>query len=358
MSACQFKIAARQILSFAYYPNGMSNTLSRVMAMLRHVPRYPRKIVTTALLDQLERAGYDITLRSIQRDLNDLSCILPLVADNGRPQGWSWQADADPFHLPFLDPQAALTFHLVQRHLHTLLPESTLDYLAPWFRTATAVLEANDHGVTSWPNKVRVLPRGLRLQSPPIDANVHATLYDGLLQERQVTIRYLQRQATEPKEYRVHPLGVVTRDTVIYLVCTMWDFTDVRQLALHRMQSATMHEEACKRPEGFCLDAYIAGGAFGYPESSDTILLEARFTNGAAAHLFECPLADDQQIVPDDVGAVRVSATVLDTKELRWWLLGFGDQVTVLGPPRLRERMRDTVAGMAAGYGLMPASAA
>jgi predicted DNA-binding transcriptional regulator YafY len=240
--------------------------------------------------------------------------------------------------------------------LKTLLPESTLDYLAPWFRTATAVLEANDHGVTRWPDKVRVLPRGLRLQSPPIDANVHATLYAALLQERQVTIRYLQRQATEPKEYLVHPLGVVTRDTVNYLVCTMRDFTDVRQLALHRMRSATMHEEACRRPAGFCLDAYIAGGAFGYPESNDTIQLEARFTNGAAAHLFECPLADDQRIVPDGDSAVRISATVLDTKELRWWLLGFGDQVTVLGPPRLRDRMRDTVVGMAAGYGLTPAS--
>jgi predicted DNA-binding transcriptional regulator YafY len=69
-------------------------------------------------------------------------------------------------------------------------------------------------------------------------------------------------------------------------------------------------------------------------------------------------LADDQQIVADGAGAVRVSATVLDTKELRWWLLGFGDQVTVLGPARLRDQMRDTVAGMAAGYGLAPASAA
>ena len=251
-----------------------------------------------------------------------------------------------------------MTFHLVERHL-SLLPESTLNYLSPWFRTATAVLEANDHGVTRWRDKVRVLPRGLRLQSPPIDAGLHATLYDAPLKERQVTIRYLQRQATEVKEYLAHPLGVVTRDKVIYLVCTMWDFTDVRQLALHRMQSATILDEACRRrPAGFCLDGYIAGGAFGYPESSDTIQLEARFTNAAAAHLSECPLADDQRIVADGAGAVRISATVLDTKELRWWLLGFGDQVTVLGPPRLREQMRDTMAGMAAGYGLAPASAA
>lgn len=336
----------------------MSTTLSRVMAMLRHIPRHPRKIDTNALLQRLERAGYEISIRSIQRDLNDLSCILPLVSDSGRPQGWSWQADADPFHLPFLDPQAALTFHLVERHLNSLLPESTLNYLAPWFRTATAVLEANDHGVTRWPDKVRVLPRGLRLQSPPIDASVHTTLYDALLQERQVKIRYLQRQATEPKEYVVHPLGVVTRDTVIYLVCTMWQFTDVRQLALHRMQAATMLDDACNRPADFCLDAYIAGGAFGYPESHEPIRLDVLFTNSAAAHLAECPLADDQRIVPEGAGHVRVTATLLDTKELRWWLLGFGDQVTVLGPASLRDQMRDVVAGMVAGYGLQPDSAA
>ncbi len=336
----------------------MSTTLARVIAMLRHIPRHPRKIDTNALLERLERAGYGISIRSIQRDLNDLSCILPLVSDSGRPQGWSWQADADPFHLPFLDPQAALTFHLVERHLNPLLPESTLNYLAPWFRTARAVLEANDHGVTRWPDKVRVLPRGLRLQSPSIDADVHATLYDALLQERQVSVRYLQRQAKEAKEYLVHPLGVVTRDTVIYLVCTMWNFTDVRQLALHRMQSATMLDDACKRPAGFCLDAYIAGGAFGYPESSATIRLEALFTSDAAAHLAECPLGPDQELIPEGADLVRVRATVLDTKELRWWLLGFGDQVTVLAPTQMRDRMRDIVASMASSYGVPPASAA
>jgi predicted DNA-binding transcriptional regulator YafY len=124
------------------------------------------------------------------------------------------------------------------------------------------------------------------------------------------------------------------------------------------MRSATILDEPCNRPEGFDLDAYIADGAFDYRESGDTIQLEARFTSGVAPHLFECPLADDQRIVPDGAGAVRVSATVLDTKELRWRLLGFGDHVTVLGPPRLRDRMRDMVAAMAAGYGLTTASVA
>jgi predicted DNA-binding transcriptional regulator YafY len=336
----------------------MSTTLPRIMAMLRHVPRYPRKIDTTTLQQRLSSAGYEISQRSIQRDLNELCLTLPLMSDDGRPQGWSWQADAEQFHLPFLEPQAALAFHLVERYLHTLLPESTLDYLSPWFRTAANVLEASNSGMTHWPDKVRVLPRGLRLQSPPIDADVHAALYGALLDERQVMIRYQQRHTAAPKEYLVHPLGVVTRDTVIYLVCTMWNFTDVRQLALHRMQSAAVLDEPSRRPDGFSLDGYIAAGAFGYPESGETLLLDARFTVEAAAHLAESPLSDDQRITADGDGMVRVSATVLDTKELRWWLLGFGDQVTVFGPPALRERMRATASGMAASYGIPAASAA
>ena len=83
-------------------------------------------------------------------------------------------------------------------------------------------------------------------------------------------------------------LGVVTRDTVIYLACTIWDLTDSRQLALHGMQSTTILDEACRRLGEFYLDARIAGGAFGYPESSDTIELEARFTDAAGVQLSEC----------------------------------------------------------------------
>jgi hypothetical protein len=62
----------------------MCTTLSRVMAMLPHVPRHPRKIDAMTLMCRFDEAGYDISLRSIQRNLNDLSHILPLVSGNGR----------------------------------------------------------------------------------------------------------------------------------------------------------------------------------------------------------------------------------------------------------------------------------
>jgi predicted DNA-binding transcriptional regulator YafY len=328
----------------------MNNALSRQWAMLRHIPRYPRRIDATALRRKLEDAGYRITLRSIQRDLIRLSTALPLMSDHAKPQGWSWREEADQLDLPYLEPQAALTFHLVERYLRQLLPESTLKYLSPWFRTARTVLEQNDSGITTWPDKVRVVPRGPRLQAPAIEPAIHSALYEALLQERQLKLCYLPRHAEDAKEYQVHPLGVVVRDQLLYLVCTMWDYADVRQLALHRVRSAELVEEPARRPPGFDLDAYIEGGAFGYTESGERIELVALFGESAAAHLYECRLSEDQRLEALGDGRVRVTATVLDTMELRWWLLAFGEQVQVLAPSALRDKIGATARSMAALY--------
>ena len=46
---------------------------------------------------------------------------------------------------------------------------------------------------------------------------------------------------------------------------------------------------------------------------------------------------------------VVITATVPDSMELRWWLLSFGDEVEVLGPPALRAWFCE-VAGNLAGY--------
>ena len=36
-------------------------------------------------------------------------------------------------------------------------------------------------------------------------------------------------------------------------------------------------------------------------------------------------------------GKIKIKATVADTSQLRWWLLGFGPQVEILKPKFLRK---------------------
>jgi len=53
----------------------MSDTLMRQWQMLRLIPRHPQKISTADLKQRLADAGFEITLRTIQRDLMRLDLI-------------------------------------------------------------------------------------------------------------------------------------------------------------------------------------------------------------------------------------------------------------------------------------------
>lgn len=328
----------------------MANSLLRQLATLHAIPRFPKKIYVSELLGKLRASGYKTTARTVQRDLNTLSATIPLTADEGNPQGWSWVENAVQLDLPALDPQAALTFQLVEKYMQVLLPATTLAYLEPWFLTANAVLQQQNTSITSWPNKIRVLPRGVQLLAPVIDSHVQSVVYESLSQERRVHICYQPRASKEKKEYIISPLALVVRDRVIYVVCTMKDYDDIRQLALHRIRSAVQTSEPINRPIGFALDAYIDSGAFGILEGDSNLRLVATFDSEAAAHLYETPISKDQTLEKQESGSVKLTATVKDTLELVWWLLAFGDQVEVLAPEKLRKRISSKIKAMSKKY--------
>lgn len=87
-------------------------------------------------------------------------------------------------------------------------------------------------------------------------------MYEALLRDRRLDLAYQKRGQTGQVTYVVHPLGIVSRGHVVYLVCTLFNFDDVRLLAMHRIRSAEVEEEAARRPKDFDLDAYIESGAW------------------------------------------------------------------------------------------------
>src|SRR5450830_402074 len=113
------------------------DTLLRQWQMLRLIPRHPQKISARDLHEKLKSEQFDVTKRTIERDLLSLSEMFPLVSDErNRPYGWSWQKNAPLFSLPGLSHTEALTLAMVEQHLNTLLPSSTLQQLQPYFDAA------------------------------------------------------------------------------------------------------------------------------------------------------------------------------------------------------------------------------
>jgi len=147
-------------------------------------------------MQALADEGFETTQRTIQRDLMKLSEIYPLTCDErSKPYGWSWIAEADVMDIPGMDSHTALTFWLASQHLEPLLPKTTLRQLQPHFKTATHVLDSipADKGAPAWRDKVRVLNRGPKLQSPSLSKEVQDRVYEALLLNRKVALEYSPR---------------------------------------------------------------------------------------------------------------------------------------------------------------------
>lgn len=327
------------------------DTLYRHWLILRMIPRYPQKIDGATIETRLREEGFaKTTRRTIQRDLEKLSEMFPIGSDErSKPYGWYWQKDASAFDMPGMDPATALTFFFAERFLARLFPRTTMNTLQPYLTNSRQVLDKlTENNLRKWPDKVRIISRGQPLGTPEVKAEVAEVVYEALLQERRFRATYRRRGDKDSREYVINPLGLVIQEQLTYLVASFWDYDDPVLLLLHRMESAQLMNEPCHVPEDFDLQEYLDSGELQFPEGEKPIKLAALFDSYAGAHLLETPLSENPSVKEQKDGRLLIKATVADTAQLRWWLLGFGDKVEVVGPKRLRDEF-SRIAGKMAG---------
>ena len=328
----------------------MKDTSLRLVTMLQLIPRRAPGVSRAEISEKLEYRGYEVSDRTVQRDLVRLSAEYPLLCDEQSTPRWYWAPNAPEITLPGHDAFSALTWQLIEQHLKPLLPPALAREAQAHIESARDYL--NRESVSQyrrWVDRVRVLPRSMQLLPPDTEPGVFERIYEGLLKSRQLAIDYQSRVDGARRSMRIHPLAMVVRDSVQYLIVTIDDFDDLRQLAMHRVLSAELLEQPAREPKGFNLDAYISEGHFSYSYGSK-IKLVLKFDPYTAQHLKETPLSPDQRIreLPD--GQIEISAHVDDSDQLRWWLLGFGENVEVLKPVALRRHMRDISATLLSRY--------
>ncbi|AHE99653.1 helix-turn-helix transcriptional regulator [Thioalkalivibrio paradoxus] len=325
-------------------------TLTRQWELLKLLPSNGAGKTAAQLTEELNDAGFRVSKRQVERDLGNLMEAFPIDRNDASiPYGWRWVRHAS-LHLPGLALPEALSLHLVDQMLRPLLPAAVLEPLEPLLRMAATKLEsAQGLPLARWANKVRTVPPALPLRAPQVDPGALEAVQQGLLQERQIEAHYQAADASDAQPLTLHPLGLVQRGPVAYLVATAFGYDDLRLYALHRFTHATLADEPARRPEGFDLDAYIAGGALQFTSTGKTLRLVLAVDETAERILRETALSADQEI-RIRAGRTTVHATVPDSWQLRWWILGQGDLVEVLKPAALRREIADTCQRMAALY--------
>jgi predicted DNA-binding transcriptional regulator YafY len=319
-------------------------TVLLAIELLRRIPR-GRKVTASELHDQLRDAGIVRELRTIQRQLEMLSEHFEIERDErSKPYGYRWLEKAKGLALPNLTPQEALLLGLAEEHLKNLLPSRLMKSMDGFFVQARRNLgpDSNAKLEREWSSKVRVVATSQPLLPPKIKADVFETVSEALYANRWLQLDYLNASGKRAL-VEVMPLGLAQQGPRLYLVCRYKNYDNERSLALHRILSANA---VCtlpfERPKEFDLKKYDDDGRFGYGNGK-RIKLQFRIKKTAGLHLLESPLSTDQDVkeLPD---AYEISATVVETAMLNWWLRGFGDAVSEMRrTPLETEASKSTV---------------
>lgn len=326
-----------------------SDTLLRQWEMLRLIPQSPLRIITSELATRLESLGYPVTQRTVQRDLQKLSVNFPISCDedSARP-GWYWIEKAS-LDIPNLSISDALSIKMMENYLTPLLPTAILDSLRGRFDLAEKRLESVNNPLTRWTDKIRTVTPGQPLQAPAIKPEVLATIQSALVNERQITARYQGRSGKPATDFTLHPLALVLRGAISYLVARAFDYNDVRLYAMHRFDTALETQDTINAPADFDIDAFIAKGALNFG-SGDTIDLTLRVSESLRTTLTETPLSEDMTI-SEDGERFLVMAEVPDTWQLHWWIQSQGADVEVVAPLSLRHLIQSSLQETLAHYG-------
>jgi predicted DNA-binding transcriptional regulator YafY len=257
--------------------------------------------------------------------------------------------DASIDFMPRLSVPQCLALTLAQAHVRHLLPKAMLDDLAPLFDAAERELAKT--GWKDWHKRTAVAPAALALLPPKVDAKVLFDVQYALTHRLCLTAKYRSKGSKTATTRKLHPLGLLVRGSVQYLVCTQRDDNEPRQFAIHRMRDTARTTEPCKELHGFSMSKYVARDLAIAPRGK--IRLRAIFLTTAAEHLRETPLSKYQTWRPiEGTDTVEISATVEDDVQLKRWLLSFGNEVEVREPERLRKELVEELQKSLAAYAM------
>lgn len=327
----------------------------RYIAMLQKLPTEPKKIGTRDLCDYLNNQGFDVSMRTVQRDLNNAKDLMKfeITCDENRSmQGWCWSKDAKEHNLKKMNANVAITLKLFDMFIEKTLPPAIRKDMAGFFKEANSVLSSEPHAQhDNWTNRIAVISKSLPLLAPKINKEFLETIYEAVRLNKQVKLSYRGRQATDhdsvtldtPIEKTLNPHAIVLVDENIYLLANSDDDKTIKNYALPRVEKVDiLKDNPSKLIPNFNLQTYIDDGHFGYfvDKKNKSITVRISMTPETAAHFKETPLSEDQKFEFDDKNNREIlEATVTNTKKLRWWIRSFSHEMIVLFPKDLREEL-------------------
>lgn len=323
-----------------------TSTILRQVEMLRYIPREPDSKSTKDIYTHLIAEGFEVTKRTIERDLLRIS----------EPVGLDYKAESDGHYwyyiksgkqiLPSQSPHEALLLMQAKAFLSPMLPTKSLSTLEPRFEKAESTLR-NNRKHRNWQQKIS-FAKNVHLEQEFISDDFREIVYDAVLNETQLNISF-KRNSGELVSTTVNAYGLIIKDHMQYLVNSR--AYSPNELKLIKLPNIITVEITLKNNQ-FCnenVEQFIKSNAASYKLLDKPINVKIKIAGPALLLLQTSKLSREQTIDffkgHNNKPCGILSATTEFTHDFVHFILGYGKWIEVIEPQCLIDALNDRKSG-------------
>ena len=164
-------------------------------------------------------------------------------------------------------------------------------------------------------------------------------------QRRKVEIEYKSHSGKSGGATIICPYHIYYNNRAWYVVARSSRHGELRTFKLNRIKRLAVLDKLFEADKNFDIADYFGKAWSMIPEGRlYNVLL--RFSPKVAASVCEVQWHSTQEVTHNEDGSVDVEFRVDGLGEIKWWVLGYGDQVEVIRPAALRKMIKTMAEGM------------
>lgn len=318
----------------------MSKKLLRQLTLARCIPHRPYKLTASQLQVKLEEEGILVSLRTVQRDLEEMSGmgLFDLTSDErSKPHGWCFERHGLNDFANIMPLSLAVALKTWSDQASQLLPASVLTELNPLVDKASQVIRDSQSELAErWLESVHQSPRPFA-GNPEIRRST--LIRDALWRGRKFSAE-IQRVIKERTVWlcydRINPLGILNQPEGPVLLCTLSELDPkVYGIPFDHIKSVELTNFSATQPKDFNIQKLIRDQ--GYQDVSGPIRFVGRIDANSPSLVDNQIPGNNPRMTRYDKRSVVVETEVQDTPEFRSWLNNIGGELEVLAPESLRK---------------------
>jgi predicted DNA-binding transcriptional regulator YafY len=315
--------------------------------MLKMIRKAPRFNLTKEIHQRLIDEGFNVTKRTVERDLIKLSDVMGLKSVDS-PEGYKWSYEKSHAHelLPALSPNEALLLLQAQEFLSHIFPVKSLLALEPRFEKAASTL-AESAKFKDWQKKVYIAPN-VSLNQTHISEENREVVYNAVLNTDQLKIKFT-RNSGELVDTIVNPHGLIIKEHMQYLVHSRIELPNILRLIklpnIIEVENNYTDNQICTTD----VEHFIHSNSASFKISQEKIKVQMKVA-GPARLLFENSTLSADQTIEYCIGkngnkCGLLTATTDFTHDFVHFILGYGKWVEVVEPQGLIDAINDRKSG-------------